>query len=292
MKIKRYFEWIDGENKGNVVSLVSITDIDGETFYNFDDGESCNLRFISKMTKNVVDLKEKFMVEVENPHNIWTFDTIETSMPRDIQNASSDDVIPTLHDIINSDAGGGSSIANVNNSDIGKEKLVPPKRVQAIRSLPRKEDYEETPEMIKESIGGIVPISKSSVTFVEKVTSEPAVPEPASEPVSMPVEAETVTPEPVVPRQEEKHEKRANDPIAILVDSCKKHSTSIPLTLTIDLPMKSLYNIANEEFEDGGDKFISYIVNGINTDVIIEALKGALKSAYDVTENDDNTEEE
>jgi hypothetical protein len=69
-KQRRYFQWIDGENKGEVETLETIEDFEGEIIYNFVGGESCNQRYISKMTESVTDLKGKFMVEVENPHNI------------------------------------------------------------------------------------------------------------------------------------------------------------------------------------------------------------------------------
>jgi hypothetical protein len=62
-KQKRYFQWIDGEMKGDIVLLESIEEFEGETFYNFDDGESCNLRFISKMTNSTADLKNKLWLK-------------------------------------------------------------------------------------------------------------------------------------------------------------------------------------------------------------------------------------
>ena len=36
-KQKRYFQWIDGEMKGDIVLLESIEEFEGETFYNFDE---------------------------------------------------------------------------------------------------------------------------------------------------------------------------------------------------------------------------------------------------------------
>lgn len=263
---KRYFEWIDGDDKGTVVALESIDELDGEIFYNFDDGESCNLRFISKMTNDIVDLKDKFMVEVENPHNIWTFEPIETGIPKGVR-ADSDDQIPTLHDFIKSNAGGGASTAEIEDSDLGKDKLVPPKRAQQMKPLPNKEDF--VPKPVQEQIKLVTEnkVEKATV-IVEEEKHEESV-----------VEEKKVS---------KTAQKRVNptDPVAILVDSCKKHATDIPLVLTIELPMKTLYHIANNEFENGGDKFIDYIVEGINTNVIIDALKVALKNAYCVTEEE------
>ena len=214
------------------------------------------------MTNDIVDLKGKFMVEVENPHNIWTFEPIETQMPKGVK-ADGDDQIPTLHDFIKSNDGGGSSTADITDSDLGKDKLVQPKKAQQLKPLPKKEDYEEKPiEKID------VPVNQKQ----QNVEKQPEIDSNKKDEEVINKEGKSST----------TPQKRVNsaDPIAILVDSCKKHETEIPLTLTVKLPIRSLYEIANSEFENGGDKFIDYIVEGINTDVIVDALKVALKNAY------------
>jgi len=267
---KRYFQWLDGELKGEVATLESISEFGGETFYNFTDGESCNLRYISKMTSNVVDLKGKFMVEVESPHNVWTFDVIETAIPSGIRGHDPDDMIPTLHDLTHSNVSGGASSGGVTDSDLGKEKLVPPKKRQNMCPLPDPRDYPEkkiaVAEVKKQEPAAQV---QQNVTFVEKCSEETKTGENVQENV-----------------QSQAQQKPASiiDPVAILVDSCKKHSTEIPITLKIDLPIKTLYSIAENEFENGGEKFIDYIVKGIDTKMIIEAIKVSLASAYGKTE--------
>lgn len=259
MKRKRYFQWLDGEYKGDVVVLDNISELDGEVFYNFEDGEACNLRFISKMTNNIVDLKGKFMVEVENPGNAWTFGVNETSMPQGIK-ADSDDVIPTLHDFLNSNAGAGASQAEINDSDFGKDKLIPPKKRQNLCPLPDIEEYREVLES---------PVEKKPAQQEQKAMEEPI---------------QTVLQQEEENKPVQKIEKKVSplDPVAILVDTCKKHPTEIPITLTIDLPVKTLYYIAESEFENGGQKFVDYIVEGLDTKKIVEAIRLSLFGAYGV----------
>jgi hypothetical protein len=62
MRQRRYFQWLDGENAGQVETRDNITCTDGEYFFNFKSGEACNQRFISQMTRNAADLKGKVMI--------------------------------------------------------------------------------------------------------------------------------------------------------------------------------------------------------------------------------------
>ena len=265
MRRKRYFEWIDGEDKGNVVSLESIEEFEGEIFYNFDDGESCNLRFISKMTNSVADLKGKFMVEIENPSNPWTFETVKSRKYVDESMKGEDVEIPTLNDILQAR---GTS-ANIENSDLGKEKLVAPKRMQNLVELPNADEYKKKIKPIekKQQQEKIEPVQENT----EHVTEEP-VAHPVEQRVSTPVQSN-------VPSM---------DPVRILVNSCKKHDTPVEMTINMKLPSKYIYNIAVNEFEDGLEKFIDCIVDGIDTKMIIDQLKAALKSAYTSEDSEEN----
>ena len=83
MKRPRYFQWLQGENSGIITKLVNITEMDGEYFYNFEDGESCNLRFISQMTSSPAALKDKFMVEVDTTKDTWRVEQISKGLIQD-----------------------------------------------------------------------------------------------------------------------------------------------------------------------------------------------------------------
>jgi len=258
-KQRRYFQWIDGEMKGDIVTLESIEEFEGETFYNFDDGESCNLRFISKMTNSQIDLKNKFMVEIESPSNPWTFETIQPKKYVDESMKGEDVDIPSLHDILQAHG----DTANIENSDIGTEKLVPPRKEQRLIDLPSVSDFAvKSDPIIPKSTdsNSVVEISKQEDTSTQQTTQQNI----------------------VLGQKENKGNETVNsfDPVRILVDSCKKHDTPVELSLNMKIPSKYIANIASSEFEDGFDKFIDCIVKDIDTQLIISELKKALKTAY------------
>ena len=248
-KQKRYFQWIDGEMKGDIVLLESIEEFEGETFYNFDDGESCNLRFISKMTNSTADLKNKFMVEIESPSNPWTLEQIQPKKYIDESMKGEDIDIPSLHDMLQAHG----DTTNIENSDIGKDRLVPPRKEQRIIDLPSIDEYRIKTEESKKD-----PVVEQPKTVETKVEKQEVVEQPK------PVENKQIS----------------FDPVNILVDSCKKHDTPVELSLNMKLPSKYIANIASSEFEDGFEKFINCIVSDIDTKMIIAELKKALSSAY------------
>jgi len=54
----------------------------------------------------------------------------------------------------------------------------------------------------------------------------------------------------------------------------------VEMTLKVALPTKSLYNVAKESFDDGGNKIIEYIISNLDDKSLKDALKEALKVAY------------
>ena len=258
-KQRRYFQWIDGEMKGDIVTLESIEEFEGETFYNFDDGESCNLRYISKMTNSQLDLKNKFMVEIESPSNPWTFETIQPKKYIDESMKGEDIDIPSLHDILQAHG----DTTTIENSDIGTEKLVPPRKEQRLIELPSISDFAvKSDPIIQKSIDNnhSVEINNKEETSTQQTIQKNILSE----------------------QKENNGYETVNsfDPVRILVDSCKKHETPVELSLNMNLPSKYIANIASSEFEDGFDKFIDCIVKDIDTKLIISELKTALKQAY------------
>jgi hypothetical protein len=247
MSKNRYFEWIDGESIGEVMLLESIEEIEGEYYFHFNNGDTCAEKYISPMTTNAHELNGKFIVEIDSPTNVWTFDEIENKKFTDHETGVEYDV-PSLHDMLYSHSGKQSSL-NGNT----KKKIVPPKKNPlCILPLPTIDEYgnnfnEDTVTTIKQKTHeeNLAIVSESNK--MEKVTENP---------------------------------KKSFDPVKIIVDSCKKHSTDIDISITINLPAKSMYVIAESEFENGGDKFIDYVVEDIDVTMIINTLKEQLKKSY------------
>lgn len=260
MKRNRYFQWIDGENKGLVTKLENITEFDGEYFYNFDDGETCNQRFVSKMTNNPSDLKEKFIVEVASPRDTWKFTTITSGKFRDAQTNEMID-IPPVEDITSA-SGTGNNI-NVEHSKLGQSRAVPPSYNGPFYELPSLDDYlliekEQDKNYVHELKGG-----------QKGMTSVPG--------ASMVKKSEQH-----IFKQMEISE---TDPVKILVNKAKKHSVEVDLSVDISVPSANVYNLAKEEFEDGEDKFIDYVMSNIDISIFREQLKKHLKDFYS-REND------
>jgi hypothetical protein len=73
----------------------------------------------------------------------------------------------------------------------------------------------------------------------------------------------------------------SGDPVWLMCEKSKKFDEEIVMTLKVSLPKKSLYNVAKESFEDGGQKVIEYIIHNLDDKAIKDSLKIALLEAYE-----------
>lgn len=250
MKRQRYFQWLDGELAGTVETLIDITQEEDEFFYHFASGESCNLRYIAKMTNDVGEIKDKFMVEILSPNDPWVTETISTKRVQVMDENAGEIFVeaPALEDITG--ASGAGANLNIEKSKLGTKKYRAPRYKGPFYDLPNIDDYmkdEEIPAPKKPEI--------QQVQREELVISTPT----ATPKISNVSEA---------------------DPVRILAKTCKKHSTEINLTLNINLPSKSIYNIAESEFENGGKNFVDCLVEDIDITEIVKSLSVALRQAY------------
>lgn len=282
-KRKRYFQWVAGEDMGEVVTLESMSEFEGEIFYNFDNGDSCNARFISKMTNDVSDLREKFIVEIDSPSNPWIVETIESKSYTDESMKGEYVNIPTLHDMLQANG----QTTEITDSDLGKQKMVPPRRTQRMEELPRIEDYLVTPEEPK-----VEETPKLENVSEKHVVNTSVANDPAQETKTQAVSREEIVTKKTSRLSERKTSSAnnldASDPIRIIVNTCEKHSSDVELLLTMELPAKETYEFVERQFH-GGDKFIDYVVDDLDVSEIIRQLKATLKVAYsenNVTENE------
>ena len=250
MKRQRYFQWLDGELAGTVETLIDITQEEDEFFYHFASGESCNLRYIAKMTNDVGEIKDKFMVEILSPNDPWVTETISTKRVQVMDEKAGEIFVeaPALEDITG--ASGAGANLNIEKSKLGTKKYRAPRYKGPFYDLPSIDDYMKDEE---------VPAPKKpEIQQVQR--EELVIPTPTATPkISNVSEA---------------------DPVRILAKTCKKHPTEINLTLNINLPSKSIYNIAESEFEDGGKNFVDCLVEDIDITEIVKSLSVALRQAY------------
>lgn len=250
MKRQRYFQWLDGELAGTVETLVDITQEEDEFFYHFASGESCNLRYIAKMTNDVGEIKDKFMVEILSPNDPWVTETISTKRVQVMDENAGEIFVeaPALEDITG--ASGAGANLNIEKSKLGTKKYRAPRYKGPFYDLPNIDDYMKDEE--------IPAPKKPEIQQVQR--EELVIPTPTTTPkISNVSEA---------------------DPVRILAKTCKKHPTEINLTLNINLPSKSIYNIAESEFEDGGKNFVDCLVEDIDITEIVKSLSVALRQAY------------
>jgi hypothetical protein len=86
---------------------------------------------------------------------------------------------------------------------------------------------------------------------------------------------------PASPSPEEvKRKKFEGDPVWGMMEAAKKFTTTVSVDLDIMLPKKSLYDVADESFENGGEKVIEYIIENLDISLLKDALKESLFSAY------------
>ena len=68
---KRFFQWLVGERRGEVLIFDTIVEEDGEVYVTFKDNSRVNQDLILNL--NETDATGKMMAEVENMSKLWTF---------------------------------------------------------------------------------------------------------------------------------------------------------------------------------------------------------------------------
>jgi len=275
MKRTRYFQWVDGEFSGNVEVLDDITCIDGEYFYNFKSGEVCNLRYISKMTNSPSSLAGKVMVEIASPQDPWVATTVTTKR---YTNAGTDETvdIPPLEDITAKTTSGTGQSLTVEHSNVGTKQYTPPRFRGPFSDLPSLDEYmrSEPEPVLVQTPKPVYEEPSSSVSERHDELDKSSIPVYDNTPAKTP-EVNTVV----------ENKPQNTGPIAILAKTCKKHSTDINITVTMDLPSRAVFSMVSEEFENGGAEFIDCLISNLDVNDVIDSIKSALVLAYSKNES-------
>lgn len=291
----RYFEWIDGEKAGTVETLLNITSFEGEYFYNFESGEVCNLRFIARMTRSRGELKNKVMVEINSPRDPWKIEKIEMGVFKTADEQFID--VPPLEDITGA-TGTGNNIS-LGNTHLGQTRLRAPQFGGPYPELPSLDDYfvsedeDEQPQKTKKKLtrrstkpsvveesrdedGVYVPEEVESLKDVQAPVEEKAQPV-VQQPAPQANHGGTLGLGAPIP---EEFKPQAPSPIEILAKTCKKHPTDINLTITIDLPSRSMFKMVSDEFENGGEAFVNCLISKLDINEVIDSIRNSLLIAY------------
>ena len=302
MKERVYYQWLPGtENEGTVSILSNIFVEDGEKYYEFTDGNLCYEGLICDFTTDPNKIKGKALVRVISPKDLWTFETIKSKSMESFAGVSSESgatniEIPSLFDY-NSNSSNKSA----------KVKYIPPKNqlLSSFYNIDYKDwmsdndlkllgiiedncisdivhechdNYQADNNMpycndnCQVDLSGEINISdNNSISVVNIKTDKSYITE-----VKYP---NTTLLTNDINNQSDKNFDD-NDPVAILVNKAAKFESTISMDLNIELPAKSLFKIASENFENGEETFLNVILSHIDNEKIKQSLKDALKNAY------------
>lgn len=273
---KRYFQWLPGSpNDGQISILNNIFVDEGEIYYEFNDGEICLEDLIAKFTTNSKDIEGKFVVEILSPNDKWTFEEVKSKTNQNFKDVESQNggsfEVPTYEDYFkNGDF----------KSNVGTIKYIPPKT--KIVSLPiiDYKDYMSKNDLL---LLGIDVPNDDNVNENNNLTNIQDDVKIAFKECDENI-IKDVTPD-TTPDNNINNVYNDTNPVSILVNSSAKYPSVISMDLTVDLPAKSLFKIANENFENGANTFIDVILSHIDYESIKTSLRDALLNEY---QSDDN----
>lgn len=279
MNEKRYFQWLVGEDAGNVETLNYIKYENGQYYMTFTSGESVAMDFIAKQTNDATTLRGKVMVEIQDPMDKWTYKEVKPrrELLTDENGGETMYEIPPIEDIASADLTGEGGI--VQNSVVGKKHYIAPRWRGKMKPLPEPDDYPSPESKIERKIESL---KQHEAPVPEKYEAPAAARKIEEISESTPVNR-GITHEDIQRIKEENI--MTNDPVYILVNSSAKEEKIVDLTLKIALPSKELYKIICTQFDGGAQKFSNCIMqilkNSLADKGIVEKLRDSIIQAYE-----------
>jgi len=231
MNEKRYFQWVVGERRGEILVFDKIETDDEDLYILFKDNSRIKESLVAAL--NHYDLTGKMMAEIDHPNNGWRFE--EKIISDDDSHVAMDWESQTKYDV--------PSVTEIMSDG---QKL--PTRKKQIKMIPPKRTAPKTSNF------GVI--------------SNPVLIEPEIK-IETPVINKTIS-----------KEIDTTDPVYIMMSKAKKVDNDVEMKITISMPNKSLYNVAEESFDEGGKKVVEYIIENIDVNDIKDALKDAITTMY------------
>lgn len=236
----RFFQWVVGDRRGEVVVFDKIVNEDGLTFIEFKDNSRINVDLVAEINQKSLD--GKMMAEVDSPNNVWRFREIEDedNKPRVEQDWESQVKyeVPSVEDLTHADLTENGGTVNPRPKKKKIELIPPIPTTTKFGKIANSEDM----------------IAKSN----ESITSENKIEQTSSN----------------------KPSASSDDPVYIMMEKAKKVDTEVNMTLTISLPSKRLFEVAAESFDNGDKKALDYIIDNIDISEIKESLKMGIAAMY------------
>lgn len=250
---RRYFQFLTTDRAGEILVYDGIEVEGEETFVKFTDGSRCNEKYILPLGERNAR-GNTVMAEVESPDNKWSFQEKWVGRQEEKWATNADGERVCVQPFVRGRK---------------KIKLIPPR----------------PPKPKSSKFGG-------EIVYVDSQTGETK--KKDKEDMGLKEKSSTSKPD-IQPAPQKKQEPQISydDPVWLMMDKAKKFDTEVPVSITISLPTKSLYDVARESFENGGKKVVEYIISNIDDGKLKESLKEALYEAYeDDSSNYEEIEEE
>lgn len=338
MAKQKLYQFLQGEKQGKIVKLSGIENEDNVTYLNFDDGSRCNVEFVAGLNDPRAYSDGKFVAEVYDTTNIWTFD--KKVLRDDIRYGTLKDTGEVVQgwDPYTHGKDGTENKAKVTVTAIPPRHVVTKtemsagaEKLKALGIDPNTPGYEEglksltipTQQDLQSKIVGnglqggkaygyenlhsdgttmqldsatvkapsakdLAPFQRGTEIYIPEDIIEDEQPVSVSNSNNITEKVETI----VENRNTMIENQNASDktskssintssPIYSIVSKCKKKDVSVPLTLEIKIPSKSIFNLIKDEYEDEAiDEFFDIILEEITTDDIKKTLREALLSSY------------
>lgn len=84
----------------------------------------------------------------------------------------------------------------------------------------------------------------------------------------------------IIIKEEKIEDSLDNNPVHILIQTSKKVESIINLELEMSIPTQEIYNIIKNNFKNGEDDFLNYLITNLDITSIKESLKDGLRSFY------------
>lgn len=317
MSKEYYFQYLQGENQGKIVKLEKIDDtLPDNNMYYFSDGLKCFSNLVGLWGDVNAYKSGKIISLIPNQDNKWKFqkniikqndkkgyyEEQEFDIPdpyfvdksgKQLHNSvlqKNIDAIPPIyrdHDKIEISEEYFISCANTHQDSDNTATVVSPKPEKNLQ------DLSSTPLTHTEYANTIIqPISRDLTVNLD---------EPDNEGIKISVIKDNqiiiaseylydIISDYILEDPEDvqniqlTHSNSSNDisePVKILVDSCKKKPQEIEMSLDIDLPNKTFYEMISENYGiEKSKECISYIIDNLDITLIKDALKNTLLEIY------------
>lgn len=135
---QRYFQWVVGERRGEILAFEKIEEDGGEIYIKFKDNSRINEKLVAQI--NQKDLSGKMMAEIDSPGNCWQFKEVEEQQkgPRYEKDAKSGTKfeVPSADEIARADlSDGGGKTRPEKEIKRKKIKLIPPRPTPPTHSV-------------------------------------------------------------------------------------------------------------------------------------------------------------